>query len=278
MWKNNTQLLLVAILIFFISCKSSEIITEGTVSNISDASLRNHLKDSELVYNKLYLKKVQFTFNDGLQKKSFKGSFVIQKDSQIIVSIFPLMGIELVRVRLTPEDVVIIDKHNRVVTTTNYDYFKIKYGLSLNYYAVQAILTNSIFLYPVEVDNYEGLKKYKHYVENNHYTFKALKDNRFERFMVKGKEDVIQHEMYIYPDVYRTFKIIIKDLVKNQSIYIDYNDFKNFETILFPKQINFIATQEEKTFEVGLEINYLEVNDGGSLYFKIPASYKPKVL
>lgn len=278
MWRNKVQLLFVAMIIFLASCKTTEKLSKGSVSNITDARLRNQLIDNELEYKKLYLKKVQFNFNDGSQKKSFKGSFVIEKDSQIVVSIFPLMGIELVRVRLTPDDVIIIDKHNKVVTTTNYEYFNRRYGLSLNYYAIQSILTNSVFLYPVEVDNYEGLKKYKHYVEKDHYSFKALKDNRFDRIVGRGKDDVIQHEMFIYPDVFRIFKMNIKDLVKNQSIKIDYSNFIYFGSTLFPEQINFVATQEENTFEVGLKINYLEINDGGSLYFKIPSAYKTKVL
>jgi len=278
MWRNKVELLFVAIIIFLASCKTTETLPKGSVSNITDARLRNQLIDNELEFKKLYLKKVQFNFNDGSLKRSFKGSFVIEKDSQIVVSIFPLMGIELVRVRLTPKDVIIIDKHNKVVISTNYEYFNRRYGLSLNYYAVQAILTNSVFLYPVEVDNYEGLKKYKHYIGKDYYSFKSLKDNRFDRFVGRGKDDVIQHEIYIYPDMYRTFKVNIKDLVKNQSIKIDYSNFKNYGSYLFPEEINFVATQEENTFEVGLKINYLEINDGGSLYFKIPSAYKTKVL
>lgn len=278
MWRNKAGLLFVTIIYLLVSCKTTETFTKGAVSNISDARLRNKLIENELEFSKLYLKKVQFNFSDGSQKKSFKGSFVIEKDSQIVVSIFPLMGIELVRVRLTPNEVVIIDKHNKLVTTTSYDYFNRKYGLSLNYYAIQAILTNAVFLYPVELNNYEGLKKYKHYIEKDYYSFKALKDNRFDRFVGRGKEGVIQHEMYIYPDVYRIFKVNITDLVKNQSINIDYSDFRMFGSVLFPEQINFIVDQQENKFEVGLEINYLEINDGGSLYFKIPSAYKTKVL
>lgn len=278
MWRNKILFLFVATIILLTSCKTTEKLTKFPVPNISDARLRNQLIDNELEYKKLYLKKVQFTFNDGSQKRTFKGSFVIEKDSQIVVSIFPLMGIELVRVRLTPKDVIIIDKHNKEVTATNYEFFNRKYGLSLNYFAVQAILTNSIFLYPIEIDNYEGLKKYKHYVDNDAYSFKALKDNRFDRIVGRGKDDVIQHEMYIYPDVFRIFKVNIKDLVKNQSIEIDYSNFLKFENTLFPEQINFVATQEDNTFEVGLKINNLEINDGGSLYFKIPTAYKTKVL
>lgn len=278
MLRNNIGYLILVMAIFLASCKTTETLTRGSVSNITDARLRNQLVENEIEYNKLYLKKVQFNYSDGSQKKSFKGSFVIEKDSQIIVSIFPLMGIELVRVRLTPSEVIIIDKHNKEVTSTNYEYFNKKFGIGLNYYAVQAILTNSVFLYPVELDNLEGLKKYKHYVEKDYYSFKSVKDTRFDRLVGKGKDDLIQHEMSIYPDAYRIFEVNIKDLLKNQSIQIDYADFRNFENIWFPEQITFVAIREDSKFEVELKINYLEINDGGSLYFKIPSGYKTKFL
>lgn len=167
----NRVICVVGCIILFVSCKTTERITLGKVSNISDARLRNQLDANQVVYDKLYLKKVQFNYNDGRSKKSFKGSFVIEKDSQIIVSIYALMGIELVRAKFTKNEVVILDKHNKVAMFTNYNFFSTKYGLDLDFFALQSILSNSLFLYPSDGDYMDGLKKYKHHVEDDFYSF-----------------------------------------------------------------------------------------------------------
>ncbi|SMO58620.1 protein of unknown function [Saccharicrinis carchari] len=277
MWRNNIGLLFLITIALF-SCKSSEMLTGGAATSITDARLRNQLILNELAYNKLYLKKIQFTLNEGDNKKSFRGSFVVQRDSQIVVSIFALMGIELVRARLTPTEVIILDKHSKVATKSNYAYFNKKFGVELDFYTIQAIISNSIFVYPSVEDKYDELKKYKHYIDKNSYVFKSLKENRLDRLMGRGKQDFILHEMYIYPDLFRIFNVYINDFSKQQSIDIRYSKFKNFGTTQFPEQIKFTAIQSDKKFMVDLNINYLEINDGGSLHFKIPSAYKIKSL
>ncbi|MGQ1785567.1 MULTISPECIES: DUF4292 domain-containing protein [unclassified Saccharicrinis] len=277
MWRNRILGIVVGI-IFITSCKTTEKITVGEVSNITDAKLRNQLKDNQLYFDKLYLKKVQFSYNDGNNKKSFKGSFVIQKDSQIIVSIYALMGIELVRAKLTKSEVIILDKHNKVALLTGYNYFNEKYGLDLDFNALQAILSNSLFLYPSEEDYFDGLKKYKHHVNDKYYSFKSLKDKKLGRLSRRSKNNIIVHEIDIYPELYRIFSVFIKDFASNQSVNVDYKYFKTFDNILFPEKIEIKAVQGAQFFHVDLKVNYLEINDGGSLHFKIPASYQSKEL
>ncbi len=268
----------VILLFLLFSCKSLETIKIGEVSKITDAKLRIKLHENEVEFNKLYLKKVQFTFNDGKVKKSFKGSFVIQKDSQIIVSIYALMGIELIRARLTKDSVIILDKHNKIALKTNYGYFENKYGINLDYNSIEAILSNSLFLYPSERDYYEGLKKYKHHIRDNHYSFNSLKDKKLGRLNKRSKNNIIVNEINIYPEVFRIFKVYIKDFAANQSININYNNFKKFDSFTFPSDINFSAIKGNLNLKVSLKINYLVVDDGGSLHFKIPSSYDVKEL
>ncbi len=274
----NSILLIVLLFVLLFGCKSTETITIGRVSNVTDAKLRNLLKENEFNYNKLYLKKVQFSYDDQKEKRNFKGSFVVQKDSQIVVSITALMGIELIRARLTKDEVIIVDRHNKVALKSDYNYFKERYGVELDYDIIQSIITNSLFIYPSERDHYDALKKYKHHLGENHYSFKSLKDKRLGRLNRRSRNNIIIHELKIYPDIYRIFNNFIKDFDSNQSINIDYLDFKNFGKILFPEKIKLKAGQGEKYFSINLKINYLEVDNGGSLHFKIPSSYKIKTL
>lgn len=282
MWKNNVIFIIVTLFIF--SCRSTEKVVsvvkfkENRLANITDAQLRGKLKDNEITFDKLYLKKVHFTYDDGKTKKSFKGSFVLEKDNQIIVSIYALMGIEIVRAKLNLNEVIILDKHNKVALVTNYSFFKKKYGIELDFYSIQAILSNALFLYPAEKDYYEGLKKYKHDIGKNYYSFKSIKDRKLDRLNRRSRNNIIVHEFDIDPNLFRILKVNINDFNSSQSMTIDYKDFKNYQTIIFPQSVELKAVRGSSLFNVGLKINHLEVNDGGSLHFKIPSSYKSKRL
>jgi hypothetical protein len=273
MLKNNL-LVTLCIIFCFVSCKSPKSLTFGDVTNITDIKLRKNLSDNELNFDKLYLKKVGFSVDTGNEKKSFKGSFVIQNDSLIIASIYALMGIELVRAKFTKDSVIVIDKHNKKVFHTNYEYFTYKFGIELDFSILQSILSNSLFIYPTENEPYSGLRKYKHYVNDNSYSFKSIKDKKFNRKAKKNKNNLIIHEVQILPEVFRISNVYLKDFGTNQTLNIDYQNFSQFDSILFPKVITLEGNRGINNIKITLKINYIEVNDGGSLHFKIPSTYK----
>ncbi|MCW3785175.1 DUF4292 domain-containing protein [Plebeiibacterium sediminum] len=267
---------LVLIFLIIISCKTTEKVVIGNVTSISDVKLRKQLKDHEINYDQLYIKKANFTFNDGSQKRSFKGSFVIKKDSVIIVSIYAPMGIEVVRTQLTNDSVIIVDKHNKQVFKTDYSYFSKDFGVDISFDILQALISNQLFLYPSELDFYDGLKKYKNHVEQDFYSFKSIRDKRVNRIVKRDNANLVIHEISIHPDIYKIFNVFIKDFGSGQTLTVKYDDFKQFDKILFPETYEIEASQGIKKFQISLKINYLEINDGGSLHFKIPSSYQVK--
>jgi hypothetical protein len=270
----NKLLVLFGVLLVLFSCKAPQSLSYTDITNISDIKLRKSLIDNEITFDKLFLKKVNFTFDNGNEKKTFKGSFVIQNDSVIIASIYALMGIELVRVKFTSEEVIVIDKHKKKVTKTDYDYFNNKLGIDLDYKMLQSILSNTLFIYPSESDFYSGIKKYKHYINKDSYSFKSIKDKKRNRITKRNKNNVVVHEINILPGIYRISNVFLKDFNSNQSLTIDYSEFNQFDNILFPKEIKLKGSKGINTIDITLKINYLEVNDGGSLHFKIPSTYK----
>ncbi len=272
MWRSSVLYFFVVIILFS-SCRVIKTADYGKVSNIPDVKLRKELKDNELYFEKLYLKKANFTFDNGIQSKSFKGSIVVLKDSMIILSIYALMGIELVRAKFTPSEVIILDKHNKKVFSTNYAYFSDKYGVDIDFRILQSILSNSLFLYPSETDYYDGLKKYKHDVNADSYIFKSFKDKRLNRINRRNSSDLVLHEFKIYPEIFRIFNIYVKDFGSDQTLEVDYKNFTKFDKILFPEYLEIKGRNAVNQLKISLKINYLELNDGGSLHFEIPSSY-----
>ncbi len=269
----KSSLLLLLIVVGY-SCKSTEVITSGNVTKITDIKLRNQLMEQQLDFNKLYSKKASISFFDGNKKTSFKGSYVIKKDSVIMVSVIALMGIEVVRAQFTPDTVIILDKHNKKAILTNYNYFFDKFDVDLDYFMLQQILTEGPFIYPSEDDIVSGLKKYKHDIREDVYTFSSVKHRRYNRLNRRQNNDIVTHQMSVYPDLFRIKDHFIKDFGSNRTIEIQYNSLKKFSEVVFPQYIKVNASQGQKEFSLDIETNYIELNDGGSLHFKVPSSYE----
>lgn len=268
----NSIIILIILLTY--SCKSSEVVTSGKVTNISDIKLRNLLLDNEVSYDKIYSKKASITFSNGNDKTSFKGSYVIKKDSVIIVSVIALMGIEVVRAQFTPDSVIILDKHNKKAIITDYDFFYSKFDIDIDYIMLQQILTQCSFIYPSDDDIISGLKKYKHDIFNDMYTFSTIKHRRLNRLNKKDKNDLFTHQIDIYPDLFKIKQHFIKDFGNNQTVTIQYDNLKKYSGVIFPEKININASKGSKVFNLSINTNYLDINNGGSLHFKIPSSYE----
>ncbi len=265
-------------ILFFSACSSMKKVEVKSIANIPDVKLRNLLRSNELKYDKIYLKKAGFTVQTNSDKKSFKGSIVIQRDSLIITSIFAPMGIELVRVKFDLDSIFVLDKHNKNVLKSDYNYFDRKYGVEIDFNMLQAMLTNTLFTYPLRNDFYEDLKKYKHTLSDSCYAFKSVKTKKIERKTKRNANDLVVHEINIHPELFRIFDVFIKDFQNNQTLSVKYQKFTNFDGVLFPGFINLNASQGNSKIYINLKINSVEINDGGSLYFNIPKKYEERSL
>ncbi len=282
MWKNNFLVsFILASLVFNSSCKSLKNVRVdkvGKVTNIPDVKLRNLLRNNELDYDKIYLKKANVNVTINNEKKTFKGSIVIKKDSAIIISIFAPMGIELVRAKFDPDSIFILDKYNKQVLTSDYSYFERFYGVDISFSTLQAILTNSLFIYPVKNEFYEDLKKYKHSVNDSCFAFRSVSSRRVERKSKRNANNLIVHEINIYPELFRIFNVYIRDFQSNETLIIDYKNFTKFNKVLFPEMIHLNGIQGNSNISINLKINSVEINEGGSLFFKIPDKFEQKKL
>ena len=92
---------------FFFSCRTGNILIrkerkEGQIRNITDAKLIKNTEQNYLDFNTLFFKRFLATVTINGESRNFKGNLFIRKDSSIIISIFPLMGIEIFRIKYIP--------------------------------------------------------------------------------------------------------------------------------------------------------------------------------
>ncbi len=80
------------------------------------------------------------------QKMNINGSLANLTDSLLIFSVQPLLGIEMFRVELTPEQILVIDKMNRRFVPLTYAELAGQVGLPLTFTDLQALFLNRMFV------------------------------------------------------------------------------------------------------------------------------------
>ena len=270
----NRIILLYVILFLVIalgySCKSVDKIFSGeTKLDLDEKDLIINILSNEIIFDNIFFKRVQYDFDFEGKSRSLKGNLFIQKDSFIIISVTPIMGIELFRILLEPNEVSIIDRINKKVILTNYSYLKTKYLFDLNFNLFQDILTNSFFTYPNDLSFVES--RFKASVDNNVYFLKS-KQKSNQRFTVSSNAQQI---ITILPELYRVSNTTIL-IPEEQTIFkVNYTNFRSFDTnLIFPENIEMEGSHLTDRIKVNFNFNQLELNSKQSISPIIPNSYE----
>lgn len=120
----------------FSSCKTRKLI--GSASS---------QKEVAALFDKDYNAK---TFNSHLQINtkgiSAKGDLRIVKDQTIYLSLQAFLGIEVARLKITPDSLVAVDRFNRRYFAESFSKLQDLTSKGVNFYTLQSLFTNRIFL------------------------------------------------------------------------------------------------------------------------------------
>ena len=277
----SKKVLFFGLVLLLISCTSTRDFynKRGELKNISDVRLLRSIEENYNNYNTLFLKKFKAEVTFEGESKSFKGNIFVTKDSSIVISINPLMGIELFRVKLSKSNVEILDRTKREYLVGNYDFLWEKFMMDVDFNIVQGIIMNELFAYPLETNPGDALKRYKHTIAKDLYVFQSIKDGRSQRLERKGiRKDLVLHEFYVMPEIFKINRTYIKDFDTNGQVDILYDNFFETSKGLFPASLKIKGTRNMSSFEIQIDFDDLEFDGTNSIGFKVSSKYKQKEL
>jgi hypothetical protein len=99
-----------------------------------------------------------------------------KKDSIIWISISPLLGIEVARVMITPDSVMMLDRiHNKYQVNT-FETINKLLQLKVNFEIVQALLYGNFFAYKKNENRFNSV-----YLEEKFYVLSSLNKKKLKR-------------------------------------------------------------------------------------------------
>ncbi|MCM1035330.1 MAG: DUF4292 domain-containing protein [Paludibacter sp.] len=138
-----------AILLFMLltACHTQQSATRTRqTAQAESATTLAHIMQAQPHFTCAQAGKIRVTLSYAERKINANGSINILTDSAIVLSIQPLLGIELFRVELTPHTITIVDKMNRRYAQTDYQTLHAALGMPVNFHDIQSLCMAHLFL------------------------------------------------------------------------------------------------------------------------------------
>jgi len=251
--------LLILLMVFTFACKSKKNIIaniniekNNSVENNKKAIFEN-IKLQQSTYNYISCKG-ECEYNDGKNTYNFDIQLEMEKDNFIFVKATYLLGIEVARMYITPEQIQIINHFEKTNTLAKYDYLKKYSSANLAFKNIEnLILGNAIF--------------------NQSETNSTL-DSSETKYIVKTiLETTLQQSEYNKIKIFKIESNILEDMVKNQVFDLKYGQYTENGTDFYPTEIA-INIRAEKNLGCNMKLyNFAYVKKKDPL-IRVPASYK----
>jgi hypothetical protein len=293
----SAVLLLIATLTLVLSaCKSSErVAKERAVKNRTAGFVLKRYNESRFDYDWLGMK-VDAEFGTVEESSGFKATIRMRKDSLIWVSITPALGIEMIRVMITPDSLKYLSKipDNKFFYLGTFEDVNKLVGTSFDFEMLQQLLVgNAIglekdekrFRSEVDGDDYLLISKYRRKVRRvvgvddrkleSDTILVNPDDSRYQRTMRKNEdsEDLIVSRYWFEAAQFRLIKSVFNDLLRQRTLEVSYSDFQVDGEQFYPAKCRLTISSPMVKQVLNYEITKLSSGKSYEFPFDIPDDY-----
>lgn len=244
-----------------VGCKTSQMATMPSgLPRITTAALLDSVmaNSPETITAKL---SVNHSTEKGTQ--TFGARIRVKRDSVIWLSITPALGIEAVRVVITPDSIKMVNRIDQKYFVESFEKTNELLQLEINYQVLQSVLTGDfVALYPEEFYQLTPLVDL--------YTLDA-DSNRVNRSEYPLK---LKQYTEVDPGIWRVTRCVMNNPERNEQILADYSDFQQLPSIIFPTTMRFRTQGKEN---IAVDVNWSKIEEKTTLRFpfSIPNKYVP---
>lgn len=251
--------LFILAIIFLSSCKSKAVFvdtkTPKTIVNeenglTSKKIIQNHYSNKN-EFSTLYIRaSAKYKHEDDSQ--SVSAEVKIKKDEKILVSI-RVLGITMAKALITPNEVNYYDKINGTYFQGNYEGLSQWLGTDLDFNKIQNMLIGQ----PIDdltKGNYSFIETEKFYKLN------ALEDKTEKSFSFEAEHFLLKKQEIIQPD-------------KERSFEVNYPNFQDFVSGIFPTSLTINAFQKKVKTTITIDYNSITFNEDLSFPYNVPDGY-----
>ena len=275
--------------------KPKEVVRETPVKNRTAGYLLKRYSENKYAFDWLGMK-VDASFGTEDNSDNFKATIRMRKDSAIWVSIVPALGIEMIRVMITPDSLKYLSKipENKFYYTGGFDEIGRLIGIDFDFEMLQDLLVgNAIglekdeqrFRSEIDDNDYLLISKYRRKVRRvvgvddrkleGDTILVNPDDPRFRRTAKRTDEEdgLIISRYWLEPAGFRLVKSVFNDLLRQRTMEISYEDFQPDGEQYYPAKCRLVISSTQVRQEMRYEITKLSSGKPYEFPFEIPEDY-----
>jgi hypothetical protein len=261
-YKNINTVLLIALSLLFLSgFKSKKILTTGgELAKKTHKEVVSDALKSEIDF-KTITSRGSVELKSGGSSQKIPAVFKIVKDSILQVSLrIPIIGGEAMRMDITPESILIVDRLKKQYFTESFKDSELLKQLDFNYYNLQSLFTNKLFVPGRQEIAYDDYNKYTIGVANNLYMLQT-----------KGKGGLLYNFAIDASD--RIVSTLIYNEKQNVSMQWSYLSFIKDNGLTYPTSMEAKIGVDKIRADVNISYNKLDIDKDFNVDQSIPARY-----
>lgn len=278
-FRSIAAVLLGVSILFISSCNSSKkIIRAHDLKSLSASALRDSIVTNYGYCNPVSIRfSAAFTIPDK-SVPSLSGLIKIKRDSLVWISVSAVLGIEVARLKLTPDSLFLINRLQSTYYAGSYAYARQLLHFDFDFRTLQALLLDEMFFYPpLRGDTVAAIDSMHVRSDGGVIQMKSIKRRELRRSQRSNPQsEMIQQIIEISKFNLRVESVKIKDLKNDRRVQIDYSDFNAEESLLpnFPRKINLAVDEAKNEYLAKIEYSRISTDSVMSFPFEIPAKYK----
>ena len=207
--------------------------------------------------------KATFTVDYNGKSFSVKGNVKIQKDSCIIISIQPIIGIEAGRLQATKNNIIVIDRMHSTYYQATYNDIKSMTGVALDYETLQAVLSNELFLTGVDEKKMNA----------NMFEIKASANGHQLKSNLPATQCPYLFDFYIDTN-YKLTQTIITERLHANIFSCKYSNFLQTEKCQFPYNMELSVFDGKQSGKLNINFSKIEIDKNLNINLSVPSKYK----
>ncbi len=259
--KYSTSLLLI-LFIGMYACKSTKQIiqAESALEHKANSELFKDIIYKELKFT-TFSSKLNMTISTGTKTISSKGNLRIINNEAIQISVQPLFGIEMFRLYVEPDYLIVLDRMNKRYVKESFDDLKDKSPIGFNFYSLQSLFTNSLFIPEQSTVSTNDFRKFKYSETSDNYYLSASdkKSNIDYSFSINGNDQITLTQLFLPK--------------KEYSLQWNYNQFTLMKDSFFPLEMKVVASTQKNKLNTSFSLSDINLDTSMNLETSIPNSY-----
>ena len=246
-------------------CKSNKSLTKARLRDFTATQLITEVENNNFEFES-FQAKMNVKIETGNKSHNVKGQLRMICDSIVWTSISLPMGLEIVRLKVTPDSVYLINRNDKTYLLESISSFNDISPMITDLHFIQSVLVgNDINLH--DNDNYNVT------IDNNQYNLLISKQSKKTIKHSQDEWKVMMKDIWIDPQLLKITKYYIKEYNDDKrKIDVEYSDFQEVNGKYIPTKIK-LSIRGDVTLRANVTYSNIVVGENVDCLFNVPKKY-----